>query len=280
MNDYETKKQARIDRYRDKADKARAESESLYKQSSDMLSAIPPGQPLLVDHYSYKSDKRYRDRAAHKMEQSMEAMDKASYYDQKAQAAENNTAISSDDPEAITKLKDKLDKLRNKQSLMKQVNAYYRKHQTCRGCDAISPEQAAELDNSTAKAYSFETAPFPAWALSNNNAEIRRIEKRIAVLEQNQEVGFQGWEFDGGRVEANMDANRLQVFFDGIPPQDVRSALKSNGFHWARSAGAWQRQLTGNAIYAASRVRAICPSDGTDPRRLQPKAKPHKDPER
>lgn len=39
----------------------------------------------------------------------MEAMDKVSYYDQKAQAAENNTAISSDDPEAITKLKDKLD---------------------------------------------------------------------------------------------------------------------------------------------------------------------------
>ena len=71
MNDYETKKQARIDYYRDKADKARAESHDLYKQSSDMLSAIPPGQPLLVDHYSYMSDKRYRDRAAHKMEQSM-----------------------------------------------------------------------------------------------------------------------------------------------------------------------------------------------------------------
>ena len=274
MNDYETKKQARIDYYRDKADKARAESHDLYKQSSDMLSAIPPGQPLLVDHYSYMSDKRYRDRAAHKMEQSMEAMDKAAYYDQKAQAAENNTAISSDDPEAITKLKDKLDKLRNKQSLMKQVNAYYRKHQTCRGCDAISPERAAELDNSMANAYSWETAPFPAWALSNNNAEIRRIEKRIAVLEQKKETGFRGWEFDGGRVEANMDANRLQVFFDEIPPEDVRSALKSNGFHWARSAGAWQRQLTGNAIYAASRVKAICPSDGTDPRKLQPKAHP------
>lgn len=280
MNDYEAKKQARIDRYRDKADKARAESHNLYKQSSDMLSAIPPGQPLLVDHYSYKSDKRYRDSAARKMDQSMEAMDKAAYYDQKAQAAENNTAISSDDPEAVTKLKDKVEKLKNKQSLMKQVNAYYRKHQICRGCDAISPERAAELDNSMAKAYSFETAPFPSWALSNNNAEIRRIEKRIAVLEQNQEVGFQGWEFDGGRVEANMDANRLQVFFDEIPPEDVRSALKSNGFHWARSAGAWQRQLTGNAIYAASRVKAICPSDGTDPRNLQPKAKPHKDPER
>lgn len=280
MTDYEAKKQARIDRYRDKADKARAESHNLYKQSSDMLSAIPPGQPLLVDHYSYKSDKHYRDSAARKMDQSMEAMDKAAYYDQKAQAAENNTAISSDDPEALSKLKDKADNLKNKQSLMKQVNAYYRKHQTCRGCELLTPQQAADMDNAMEKAYSWEIAPFPSWALSNNNAEIRRIEKRIAVLEQNQEVGFQGWEFDGGRVEANMDANRLQVFFDEIPPEDVRSALKSNGFHWARSAGAWQRQLTGNAIYTASRIKAICPSDGTDPRTLQPKEKPHKDPER
>ena len=279
MNDYEAKKQARIDRYRDKADKARAESESLHKQSNDMLSAIPPGQPLLVDHYSYKSDKRYRDRAAHKMEQSIEASEKAAYYDQKARAAENNTAISADDPEAVSKLKDKLDKLKNKQSLMKQVNAYYRKHQTCRGCDAVSPERAAELDNSMENAYSWEKAPFPSWALSNNNAEIRRIEKRIAVLEQKQEVGFQGWEFDGGRVEANMDANRLQVFFDEIPPQDVRSDLKSNGFHWARSTGAWQRQLTGNAIYAASRIKAICPSDGTDPRKI-PSQRAPKPPER
>lgn len=280
MNDYEAKKQARIDRYRDKADKARVESHSLYKESHDMVSAIPLGQPLLVDHYSYKSDKRYRDRAYNKMEKSIAAMEKADYYDKKAEAAENNTAISSDDPEAVSKLKNKLDGLKNRQSHMKQVNAYYRKHQTCRGCDLLTSEQAAELDAAMAKAYSWETAPFPSWALSNNNAEIRRLEKRIALLEQNREIGFQGWEFDGGRVEANMDANRLQVFFDEIPPEDVRQALKSNGFHWARSAGAWQRQLTGNAIYAARRVKAICPSDGTDPLKIQPKVKPDKGQER
>ena len=280
MNDYEAKKQARIDRYRDKADKARAESHSLYEESRDMVDAIPLGQPLLVDHYSYKSDKRYRDRAFNKMSKSVEAMEKAEYYDRKAEAAENNTAISSDDPEAITKLNDKLSRLKDRQSFMKNVNAYYRKHQTCRGCEGLTSEQAAKMDNDMANAYSWETAPFPAWALSNNNAEIRRLEKRIVQLEQTREVGFVGWEFDGGRVVANADDNRLQVFFDEIPPEDVRSALKSNGFHWARSAGAWQRQLTGNAICAASRIKAICPSDGTDPRKIQPRAKPNKGQER
>lgn len=222
----------------------------------------------------------YRDRAFNKMSKSVEAMEKAEYYDRKAEAAENNTAISSDDPEAITKLNDKLSRLKDRQSFMKNVNAYYRKHQTCRGCEGLTSEQAAKMDNDMANAYSWETAPFPAWALSNNNAEIRRLEKRIVQLEQNREVGFVGWEFDGGRVVANADDNRLQVFFDEIPPEDVRSALKSNGFHWARSAGAWQRQLTGNAICAASRIKAICPSDGTDPRKIQPRAKPNKGQER
>ena len=65
--------------------------------------------------------------------------------------------------------------------------------------------------------YSWETVPYPPFALSNNNQEIRRIKKRLETLTQNREVGFQGWEFDGGKVVANDDNNRLQIFFDEIP---------------------------------------------------------------
>ena len=53
MNDYEQRKQDRIDRYLEKAGKARAESSALSQQAHTMLSAIPPGQPMLPDHYSY-----------------------------------------------------------------------------------------------------------------------------------------------------------------------------------------------------------------------------------
>ena len=42
----------------------------------------------------------------------------------------------------------------------------------------------------------------------------------------------------------NREDNRLQVFFDGKPDADTRAELKSNGFRWAPSVGAWQRQLT------------------------------------
>lgn len=276
MNDYEEKKQARIDRYRERADRARDQSTSLSGQAFTMLHAIPPGQPVIG-----KADRRYRDRIDQKMGKSIEASEKAAYYEQKAQAAENNTAISSDDPDALDKLQEKLDGLKEKLSFMKCVNAYYRKNKTCQGCEGVSPELAAKMDESMKTAYSWETAPFPPYALSNNNANIKRIEGRIKQLTQAQEVGYRGWEFDGGKVVPNADLNRLQIFFDEIPPEEVRSALKSWGFRWARSEGAWQRQLTGNAIYAAARIPAIRPKDGSDPVKLQPKRqKQQNEPER
>lgn len=278
MSSYEDKKQARIDYYREKADKARQESESKYKKSHDMLEAIPLGQPMMPDHYSYKADKSYRNRAAKAMDNSIEAQKKAEYYEQKAKAAENNNAISSDDPEAVTKLKDKLEKLQNFQNRMKTVNAYYRKNGTMKGFEGISDEKAAEIDEGVKNSYSWITAPYAPYELSNNNAEINRLKKRIAALESRKEVGFAGWEFEGGKAVPNTDENRLQLFFDEIPSEEQRGVLKSNGFRWSRYNKAWQRQLNANAIYAASRISFLQPSDGSDIRKIQPKAK--KEPER
>ena len=138
MNSYEEKKQRRIDYYNEKAEKFEQQSSQLAHESSKMVEAIPMGQPLLVDHHSYKSDKNYRDRAWGKMEKSVEAGQKADYYRSKAEAAEKNTAISSDDPEAVTKLKEKLQQRQDLQSHMKKVNAYYRKNGKMKGFEGIS----------------------------------------------------------------------------------------------------------------------------------------------
>lgn len=268
MNDYEERKQARIDRLHEKAEKARAKSDSLWKQSSDMASIIPTGQPI---HGA--ADRRYRDRIMGKMEQSFAASDKAEYYERRAEAAENNTAISSDDPEALAKLKEKLESLQISQTRMKQINAYYKKNGTCRGFHGLSDELADKLVEDM-QHHPWDKRPFAAYALANNNQNINAVKKRIAQLTETKELGYQGWEFDGGKVVANADMNRLQIFFDEIPNEEVRRELKGRGFKWARSAGAWQRQLTDNAIYAASRVKAIQPSDGSDPIKIQPKRKP------
>lgn len=266
MNEYEQKKQKRIDRYREYAEKARAEGEALSKQSHNMLHAIPMGQPIIN-----AADARYRERIGKKMEQSIAAGEKADYYEAKARAAENNTAVSSDDPEAIDKLTQKLEDLQTAHTLMKNVNAYYRKYGTCRGCSGLSDDVAEELDRHVRDSPSWVNSPFASYTLSLNNQEIHRIEDRLKQLRAARDGDYSGWEFDGGRVEANAEKNRLQIFFDEIPSEEVRSELKGRGFKWARSEGAWQRQLTDNAIYAASRIDAIRPSDGSDPVKIQPK---------
>lgn len=71
-----------------------------------------------------------------------------------------------------------------------------------------------------------EDKPFATWALSNNSAEIRRVKDRIKSLSQQKEIGFVGWKFDGGKVEANTEANRLQIFFEDKPDEATREALK------------------------------------------------------
>lgn len=280
MSDYEERKQARIDRYRERAEQARQESRELSRESISMLEHIPPGQPILVGHHSERGHRKLLERSDRKMEQSIAASEKAAYYEHKAEAAERNTAIFSDDPEALTKLNKKLESLQVAQTRMKQINAYYRKHGTCQGFHGLSDEQAEKLDDRVRNGYSWEKAPYPAYALSNNNQEIRRLKERIKQLTQAREVGYQGWEFEGGKVVANAENNRLQIFFDEIPSPELRQELKSRGFRWARSEGAWQRQLTDNAIYSASRIQAIQPSDGSDPLKLQPKHKPKTGPTR
>ena len=179
--------------------------------------------------------------------------------------------ISADDPAAIEKLQKKLDSLERSQLIMKEVNAYYRKHGTLDGCALLAPDQIERLKSDMAASWRSSPKPFESYQLTNNNAEIRRVKARIEELSKRAEQTFSGWEFDGGHVEMNREDNRLQVFFDGKPDADTRAELKSSGFRWAPSVGAWQRQLTDNAIRAADRLECIRPLSGEKPSQLQKK---------
>ena len=171
-----------------------------------------------------------------------------------------------DDPQAAAKLEAKLVKLESAQETMKAVNAYFRKNKTLEGCPSLTPEQITKLQQEMSQSWHLDKSrPYPAYMLSNNNAEIRRIRGRIEQVRQHEDTHFAGWEFDGGRVEANKADNRLQVFFDGKPDEAARDELKANGFRWAPSVGAWQRQLNKNAYYAAGYISCIQPISGEKP---------------
>lgn len=167
--------------------------------------------------------------------------------------------ISADDPQAVQKLEAKLANLIEAQENMKAINAYYRKHGTLDGCTILPEKQIKALQQDMKSSWHLEPKPFQSYELSNNNAEIRRTRARIEELKRHEEKEYSGWTFDGGRVEANKEANRLQIFFDGKPDEATREELKANGFRWAPSVGAWQRQLNSNAYRAAGYIPAIQP---------------------
>ncbi len=177
--------------------------------------------------------------------------------------------ISADDVLAIPKLEKQLAELEASQERMKAANAYFRKHKTLDGCPHLAEDTIAKLKASMARSWRGPDAPpFSSASLSNNSANTRRIRERIEDLKNRSE--FSGWEFMGGTAVANEAENRLQLLFDEKPTDEQRRQLKSNGFKWAPSQGAWQRQLTRNAIYSAGYMDFIKPVDGRTPYQHQP----------
>ena len=251
--DYEERKGRKIERLNEQAEKARKEAEAQGKRAQEIGSAIPPGQPILVGHHSegrHRADLKRIDTAYRK---SAEARDRAEYYDNRAEAMEGNSAISGDDPEAVNRYREKLAKLEAAQEQMKSFNAYWRKHKTMKGCPGLSDEAAAEIDEKMKTQYSWvqRNGPCEFWRLKNNNAEIRRVKEKLEILARRDTIAEEVIAFTGGELRVNVEANRVQFVFGGKPPEAVRTLLKKNGFRWAPSEGAWQRQKTLIALRVA-----------------------------
>ncbi|GAB3427987.1 DUF3560 domain-containing protein [Niabella aquatica] len=248
-HNFEERKQNRIDFAKEQAEKNKQTSDSLYNQAKKMASAIPFGQPILVGHHSEKRDRNYRNKIHNTYGKAFEAMDKAQHYEQKAETIADNNAIFSDDPQALDKLREKLAALQASQEFMKAANKCIRKkdREAFLKLTHATPELWEKINNPTVLGYTGYTG----YRLQNNNANITRIKKRIALLEKMAAKPTSEIEINGVKVVQNAEANRVQVFFPDIPSEEVRKKLKGNGFRWCRSEGAWQRHLTPHAVNMA-----------------------------
>ena len=173
------------------------------------------------------------------------------YYFRKIETMLTNKTIYSNDALAVEKLQDKLTDLEERHAKMKAQNAYYRKHGTMKGYEGISDEEAEKRDAKIKASMYWEQQPYPSYYLSNSNAEIKRIKARIEEINKLKAEAEKPTEdkypqVDGVEVVENAEAMRIQLIFDGKPSEDVRAVLKSRGFRWSPSFGAWQRQLTAN----------------------------------
>lgn len=251
-HNFEERKNNRIEHARQQAAKNKDEASRLFKKSDDMASVIPPGQPILIGHHSEKGDRRYREKVRNTFAKGMEHSDKAEYYADKAESIENNNAIFSDDPEALDKLKKKAAFLKDLQAFMKNANRLIKKQdkegflKLPYGTEALWQE----LNNPP----HWREKGFPSYRLANNNANIRRIEQRIAGLERLATRTTKEITGAGVRLVENAEAGRVQFIFDDKPSEEVRKVLKQNGFRWCPSEQAWQRHLNNAGIYAAKSV--------------------------
>lgn len=273
LNAYEQKQEDRRERYRDRAANARGESSRAYQAARSILNVIPMGQPVLVGHHSERRHRRDLDRVDSSMRKSIDASNRAAYYEGRAESV-GRGGVSQDDPDAIRKLREKVAALESARATEKAANAEMRRAAKAfakrEGREPTQRDHLAILDalvkadkmaepiaeglRRTARAFPW----LPQYG-NGNAAEIRRTQKRIDELEKKAadpdrdplrgRVGGVSY-----TIEWNKADNRVQIYFPTRPGDAVVERLKSRGFRWARSVAAWQRHASESAWYHAQQV--------------------------
>jgi Domain of unknown function (DUF3560) len=222
-----------------------------------MTRCIPFGQPILVGHHSKGRDRRYRAKAWTLMGKSVEHSDTANYYEDKLHSIETNTAISSDDPDAIAKLKWKIEGAELNQERMKEANKIIKSAKLSTQDKVLWLQENGHEPSLLAGDY-IGRIGYAGYQLSNNNANVRSMKLRLVELEEQLQRAERADKEEtdypelGLKVVQNNLENRVQIIFPGKPSETVRSILKANGFKWAPSQGAWQRKqggMSGSGLY-------------------------------
>ena len=264
-SNYEERQVARKERLLERADKADRRADDAERAVDEIAGAIPMGQPILVGHHSERRHRRDLERIDRGMRKTIE---ERKYADDLRRRAESvgTAGVSSDDPDAVTKLQAKHDELERKQEQMRDLNAAWRKAGKPDPTDAerwkaiadtvgLTSDELDELRIKLAKRPPWEDfRPALSWELQNNGAEIRRLKRRLAELAAAE--GAEHLEVDHGvcQLVEDPDDNRVRLVFDAKPPDHVRALLKRFGFRWSRQSQAWQRHLNNAGRYAAKSV--------------------------
>jgi hypothetical protein len=252
-SDFAERRAARVERYQDSAAKAEKEGTAAYNQAKSMAACIPFGQPILVGHHSEGRDRNFRAKIGTKFEKAFTLSKKAEHYAARAESAASNTAISSDDPEAVVKLREKIEQAEAHHAMMKAANKLLKAKTLDRAAlNAIG--LADDMIDHLLKPDFCGRIGYADYSITNSGANIRTMKKRLEYLQAQNEKESTEETINGIRIFNNTDENRVQMFFPGKPAEEVRKALKSSGFRWSPTQGAWQRQCSNSALWSAQKI--------------------------
>lgn len=227
-NRFKIKQQEKRERFATIAANKRKQAQSRSDAGWNALQTIPFGQPILVGHHSEKSDRSYRARAIRNIDKSIELNNTAKHYEDKAEGYGTH-GISSDDPEAVSKLQKKLEEMQKSQAEMKSANSAARH---------IGLPQ-----------------PFASYQLANNNGNMARVKERIVQLTKKEEMPTRDDVTGNGFVmKEDKEENRIMFIFRGKPSDEARTIMKYHAFKWSPLRGAWVRLLNNNGRFAADQI--------------------------
>lgn len=257
MNSYEAKQEARRQRLERAAERAESRSDAAHRRVKSIADHIPLGQPILVGHHSERHARRDAERIHNGMRKAVDESKRADDLARRA-AAVGTGGVSSDDPEAVDKLRARLAEMETERDVKKRANAAYKRG----GWDAVRAVAGEKLTASgmhTLALTPYHKHPFPRYELTNLGASIRRIQARIAALQASAaRVAAEPVEINGIRIEERAEINRVALVFPAKPSDAVRARLKSYGFRWSRTEGAWLRHLNSAGTAAAKAVAQTC----------------------
>lgn len=182
---YRERREARADRLEEWAGKREASGTAAVERAREMGAAIPFGQPMLVDHHSYRRDVNYRNRIGRTYDRGFEDLAKARGMASRAAEirAQAEHAIYSDDDDAIVRLEARIVELEAERDRIKAFNASCRK---VAGGDAslLDERQRGQLASvRTHTPYTLgKQGQMPGYALSNLTGNIGKQRKRLEEL--------------------------------------------------------------------------------------------------
>jgi hypothetical protein len=249
-----TRKAARIDRLQARAERLRSEGTGRIERARELGNLIPMGQPILVGHHSEKRHRRDLARINGGYDRGFAALKAADACERRASTAESNRAISSDDPEALEKLRAKLATIETKRAQGVAINKAGRAKDPIAALTALGFKDPARILKAASETWDGKIVA--AFELTNWSAEARRLKERITILEK-REAAPETPPEEIGDVRIVEEDNRVQLRFPGKPSAAIRSSLKSHGFRWSPTAGAWQRMASPDAWYWARYVAGM-----------------------
>jgi hypothetical protein len=171
------------------------------------------------------------------------------------------SVVRAEDPDAVQHLQTKIAAAEKLQATMKAANVIVR-HRQLTDDEKIAQlvAECGQREHSARELLKPDFAGrvgFPDYALTNNGANIRRMQARLKGLADESGRASVTLPFAGGRVEDNAEECRVRIYHDVKPPEGTIAKLRMYGFHWTPSLGCWQRLRNDSARYAATQITGV-----------------------